>query len=283
MIGTAEGSANTRRVEPRAELHVATERNEQEVREEWERAEKEKADAAKEVQEEADAAAKAQADATAKAQADAAAKEQAEEAAHSQTPRLIIPLNSVPPAPETQAPTGRAVDDQPVMERKGSDPVIMEEKATPPTPTVTAQTNQPKAPLSASVTIAASHTVEVSGLNQSLEQATEELGQLKRQLEDKQGAMTEVEALERVVAEDERKAAAERALRGKYEAKVIEAEQELQEVMKKCKAVERSLMEKESELTKAHQAACDAQGETQGALKEIQEARKIAAGKACSV
>ena len=39
----------------------------------------------------------------------------------------------------------------------------------------------------ASVATAASHTVEVSGLNQSLEWATEELGQLKRQLEDKQG------------------------------------------------------------------------------------------------
>ena len=34
---------------------------------------------------------------------------------------------------------------------------------------------------------AASHDTEVSGLNQSLERAEEELGQLKRQLEDKQG------------------------------------------------------------------------------------------------
>ena len=50
--------------------------------------------------------------------------------------------------------------------------------------------------------------------------------------------------------------------------------------MKRCEALEQSLTEKESELAKAHQAACDAQGETQGALQEIQEARKIAAGKA---
>ena len=50
--------------------------------------------------------------------------------------------------------------------------------------------------------------------------------------------------------------------------------------MKKCETLEQSLTEKESELTKAHQAACDAQGEAQGALQEIQEARKIAAGKA---
>ena len=39
----------------------------------------------------------------------------------------------------------------------------------------------------ASVAAAASHTAEVSGLNQSLERAKEELGQLKMQLGDKQG------------------------------------------------------------------------------------------------
>ena len=53
--------------------------------------------------------------------------------------------------------------------------------------------------------------------------------------------------------------------------------------MKKCEALEQRLEEKESELTKAHQAARDARGETQGALQEIQEARKIAVGKAFSM
>ena len=95
--------------------------------------------------------------------------------------------------------------------------------------------------------------------------------------------MTEVEALKKAVAEAEGMAAVERALREKHEARVIEAEQELQEVVRRCEALEQSLMEKESELTKAHQAACDAQGKTQGALQEIQEAREIAAGKACSM
>lgn len=38
-----------------------------------------------------------------------------------------------------------------------------------------------------SVTTAASHNAEVSGLTESLEKAKEELGQLKKQLEDKQG------------------------------------------------------------------------------------------------
>ena len=73
--------------------------------------------------------------------------------------------------------------------------------------------------------------------------------------------MTEVEALKKAVAEAEKKAAAEQALREKHEARVIEAEQELQEAMKKCKTLEQSLTEKESELPKAHQATSDARGE----------------------
>ena len=92
--------------------------------------------------------------------------------------------------------------------------------------------------------------------------------------------MTEVEALKKAVAEAEKKAAAEQALHEKHEARVIEAEQELQEAVKKCETLEQSLTEKESELGKDHQAARDAWGETQGALQEIQEARKITAGKA---
>ena len=93
------------------------------------------------------------------------------------------------------------------------------------------------------------------------------------------GIVTEVEALKKAVAEAEKKAATEQALREKHEARVIKAEQELQEAMKKCETLEQSLTEKESELTKAHQATSDARGGTQSALQEIQEARKIAAGK----
>ena len=70
--------------------------------------------------------------------------------------------------------------------------------------------------------------------------------------------MTEVEALKRAVAEAEKKAAMERALREKHEARVIKAEQELQEAVSKCEALEQSLTEKESELTKARQATSDA-------------------------
>ena len=39
----------------------------------------------------------------------------------------------------------------------------------------------------ASVVTATSHTAEVSGLKQNLEQAEEELGHVKKQLEDSQG------------------------------------------------------------------------------------------------
>ena len=50
--------------------------------------------------------------------------------------------------------------------------------------------------------------------------------------------MTEVEALKRAVAEAEKKAAIERTLREKYEARVIKAEQEVQEAISKCEALE---------------------------------------------
>ena len=72
--------------------------------------------------------------------------------------------------------------------------------------------------------------------------------------------MTEVEALKRAVAEAEKKAAIERTLREKHEARVIKAEQELQEAVRKCETLEQSLTEKESELTKERQAASDARG-----------------------
>ena len=78
--------------------------------------------------------------------------------------------------------------------------------------------------------------------------------------------MTEVEALKRVVAEAEERAATEWTLREKHEARVIKAEQELQEAVSKCETLQQSLVEKESELTKAHQATSDALGETQSAL-----------------
>ena len=80
----------------------------------------------------------------------------------------------------------------------------------------------------------------------------------------------------------EKKAAAEQALREKHEARVVEAERELQEAVKKGETLEQSLLLKESELVQALQNANDAPEEAQAALKDIQEARKIAAGKGFS-
>ncbi|XP_037417738.1 tol-Pal system protein TolA-like [Triticum dicoccoides] len=91
-------------------------------------------------------------------------------------------------------------------------------------------------------------------------------------------ASAETEALKKVVAEADKKAAAEQALREKHEARVIEAERELQEAVKKSEALEQSLAGKESELAQVVQAADDARAEARGALKDIQEARKVAAG-----
>ena len=50
--------------------------------------------------------------------------------------------------------------------------------------------------------------------------------------------------------------------------------------MKKCEFLERKNADQESELAKAHQSAQEARVEAQGTLQEIQEAKKIAAGKA---
>ena len=94
------------------------------------------------------------------------------------------------------------------------------------------------------------------------------------------GTSAEYEALKKAVADANEKAAAEQVLHEKHEARVIAAERELQEAVKKSEGLEQSLTEKEFKLARAHQAARDAQGETQGAQQEIQEARTIAAGKA---
>ena len=94
------------------------------------------------------------------------------------------------------------------------------------------------------------------------------------------GANAEIEALKKAVAEADKKAAVEKALREKHEARVIEAERELQEAVKKSEGLEQSLVGKESELAQALQAAEDAREEARGAVRDIQEARKVAAGKA---
>ena len=94
------------------------------------------------------------------------------------------------------------------------------------------------------------------------------------------GASAIIEALKKVVAEADNKAAAEQALCEKHEAWVIVAERELLGAVKESEGLEQSLVAKESELAQALQAAEDAREEARGALWDIQEARKVAAGKA---
>ena len=50
--------------------------------------------------------------------------------------------------------------------------------------------------------------------------------------------------------------------------------------MKKCETLENDVSDQEAELTKARQRAKTARNEAQAALQEIQEAKKITAGKA---
>ena len=94
------------------------------------------------------------------------------------------------------------------------------------------------------------------------------------------GAGVEYEALKKDLADANKKAEAEHALREKHEARVIAAERELQEVVKKTEGLEQSLIGKESELAQALEAAEGAREEARGAARDIQEARKVAAGKA---
>ena len=65
------------------------------------------------------------------------------------------------------------------------------------------------------------------------------------------GAGAEYEALKKALADANKKAKAEQALREKHEARVITAERELQEAVKKSKGLEQSLKGKESELAQA--------------------------------
>ena len=98
-----------------------------------------------------------------------------------------------------------------------------------------------------------------------------------------QGASAEYEALKKAAADAQEKVAAEQALREKHEARVVIAERELQDAVTKSKSLEKSLVGKESDLSEALQATEDAREEAQGGVQDIQEAWKVAAGKACCI
>ena len=93
------------------------------------------------------------------------------------------------------------------------------------------------------------------------------------------GAMTEVAALKKALAEAEDKAAMERIEHEKQNARVGKVQQELQELGKKFESLERDFKTKEFELAKALLSMKDAKAEAEKAQQEIQAAKKIAAGK----
>ena len=95
--------------------------------------------------------------------------------------------------------------------------------------------------------------------------------------------MTEVDALKTALAEAEEKAVKEQAARKKLKARLNEVQKELQDMVKKYETLEDDVLARDTELSKACQSIEAARVEAQGALQEIQETRKIAAGKAFSI
>ena len=94
------------------------------------------------------------------------------------------------------------------------------------------------------------------------------------------GATNEVATLKEAVAAAERNAAAERTERERQEARVVEVQQELQDLVKKHESLERDSKTRESELATALESAKAAKAEAYKALQEIEALKKIAAGKA---
>ena len=139
VMGSAETSATTRRIDPAADLREAMERNAQEKRNEEEAARLEKAEADK-----AEASAKKK---LAEAEAVALTKRQAEEAVHRQSAVFITPLNSAPPPPEFTGQTGEAGRENPIMEKEGGDSSRPDVIVPPPPPSAWGKTGGLHGPL----------------------------------------------------------------------------------------------------------------------------------------
>ena len=94
------------------------------------------------------------------------------------------------------------------------------------------------------------------------------------------GATNKVATLKEAVAAAERNVAAERTEREKQEARVVEVQQELQDLVRKHESLERDSKTRESELATALESAKATKPEAYKALQEIEVEKKIAAGKA---
>ena len=94
------------------------------------------------------------------------------------------------------------------------------------------------------------------------------------------GATSEVATLKQALVEAEKRAATERTEREKYEAEVGKVRQELQALMEKHESLELDSKMRASELAVAIENAKSAKAESQKTLQELDEVKKIAAGKA---
>ena len=94
------------------------------------------------------------------------------------------------------------------------------------------------------------------------------------------GATSEVATLKQALAEAKKRAAMECTEREKYEAEVSKVRQELQVLMKKHESLELDSKTRASELAAAIENAKSAKAESQKTLQELDEVKKIAAGKA---
>ena len=129
-------------------------------------------------------------------------------------------------------------------------------------------------------------------LKQSLERFEQELGRAKKQLEDNEGkkylvflniykgaiakndriivaivgAMSEVATLKQALLEAEKRLAAERTEREKYEVEVGKVRQELQALMEKHESLERDSRTRASELAAATESAKSAKAKSQKTL-----------------
>src|SRR4051812_1201264 len=86
--------------------------------------------------------------------------------------------------------------------------------------------------------------------------------------------------LKQTLSEAEKKTAEERTERERFGAQVGEVQQELQALMKKHESLELESKAQASELASALETAKGAKAEAQKALQELEEMKKIAAGKA---
>src|SRR3954462_13704747 len=162
----------------------------------------------------------------------------------------------------------------------------------------------------ASLLSTAALTAQVAVLKKDYELSERELGIAKRQLEEKEGKIplnnkicpwrgliaknnrielpivgtaTEVATLRQALAEADKKSAEERTEREKLGGQYGEVQQKLQALMEKHEGLERDAKTRATELASAVEATNSAKAEAQRAHQELEDMRKIAAGKTFSM